>query len=170
MQDHLEPKRLEFLPYHFLLASVGDPGVLAYQVHAPLDTLILTLCQHGAVFVVADAHPAPAGSQVCLVVGRTAHPSTPAPQDTSTGQLVAQHKTRLGPCGVMAQNPWNAVLHLGHANGTVTCWTPNLSTPAVRLLAHRVRHAMHVTISTPGAACVWASEHVGGRKSSASLV
>lgn len=53
---------------------------------------------------------------------------------------MAQHKTRLGPCGVMAQNPWNAVLHLGHANGTVTCWTPNLSTPAVRLLAHRVRN------------------------------
>jgi U3 small nucleolar RNA-associated protein 7 len=40
----------------------------------------------------------------------------------------------------MAQNPWNAVLQLGHANGTVTCWTPNLSTPAMRLLAHRVCH------------------------------
>lgn len=36
----------------------------------------------------------------------------------------------------MAQNPHNAVIHLGHQNGTVTLWTPNLPHPAVRLLAH----------------------------------
>lgn len=36
-------------------------------------------------------------------------------QDTSTGHIVASHKTRLGPCSVMRQNPWNAVLGLGHA-------------------------------------------------------
>lgn len=62
-------------------------------------------------------------------------------QDTSTGQLVAQHRTRLGPCGVMAQNSWNGVLGLGHANGSVTMWTPNITTPVVRLLCHRVRNA-----------------------------
>lgn len=40
-------------------------------------------------------------------------------QDTSTGTLVAQHRTKLGPCSVMRQNPWNAVMVLGHGNGTV---------------------------------------------------
>lgn len=58
-------------------------------------------------------------------------------QDTTTGQIVAQHKTRLGLCDVMRQNPWNAVMCLGHANGTVTMWTPNLTTPAVKMLCHR---------------------------------
>ena len=36
----------------------------------------------------------------------------------------------------MTQNLHNAVIHLGHQNGTVTLWTPNLPHPAVRLLAH----------------------------------
>lgn len=36
----------------------------------------------------------------------------------------------------MTQNFHNAVIHLGHQNGTVTLWTPNLPHPAVRLLAH----------------------------------
>lgn len=36
----------------------------------------------------------------------------------------------------MTQNVHNAVIHLGHQNGTVTLWTPNLPQPAVRLLAH----------------------------------
>ena len=48
-------------------------------------------------------------------------------QDTSHGAIVAQHKTRLGPCSVMRQNPHNAVLHLGHTNGCVTMWTPNIT-------------------------------------------
>ena len=36
----------------------------------------------------------------------------------------------------MTQNAHNAVIHLGHQNGTVTLWTPNLPHPAVRVLAH----------------------------------
>ncbi|KAI0681979.1 NUC141 domain-containing protein, partial [Cytidiella melzeri] len=84
---HIEPTRLEFLPYHWLLACVGNPGYLKYQ-------------------------------------------------DTSTGQLVVEHRTKLGACTTMTQNAHNAVIHLGHQNGTVTLWTPNLPHPAVRLLAH----------------------------------
>ncbi|KAK0553270.1 putative U3 small nucleolar RNA-associated protein 7 [Tilletia horrida] len=88
LKDHVEVQRMEFLPYHFLLATVGTAGYLKYQ-------------------------------------------------DTSTGLLVSQHRTGLGSCSVMAQNPLTAVLHLGHSNGTVTLWTPNLASPALRLLAHR---------------------------------
>ncbi|KAF5349015.1 hypothetical protein D9758_012673 [Tetrapyrgos nigripes] len=87
LKAHIDPTRLEFLPYHWLLASVGNPGYLKYQ-------------------------------------------------DTSTGQLVSSHRTKLGSCTTMAQNPFNAVIHLGHTNGVVTLWTPNMPDPAVRLLAH----------------------------------
>ncbi len=37
----------------------------------------------------------------------------------------------------MEQNPHNAALHLGHTNGCVTVWTPNVSTPVVKMLCHR---------------------------------
>ncbi|KAI0262624.1 BING4CT-domain-containing protein [Gloeopeniophorella convolvens] len=87
LKSHVEPTRLEFLPFHWLLATVGNSGYLKYQ-------------------------------------------------DTSTGQLVAEHRTKLGACVTMTQNFHNAVIHLGHQNGTVTLWTPNLPHPAVRLLAH----------------------------------
>jgi hypothetical protein len=57
--------------------------------------------------------------------------------DTSIGKMVVEHRTKLGPCSVMRQNPHNAVIHLGHTNGTVTLWTPNMSTYAVKMLCHR---------------------------------
>ncbi|GBF94400.1 hypothetical protein Rsub_07214 [Raphidocelis subcapitata] len=88
LRDHTAPAALEFLPHHFLLASVGEAGLLTYQ-------------------------------------------------DTSHGAIVAQHRTRLGPCAVMRQNPHNGVLCLGHAAGTVTMWTPNITTPVVKMLCHR---------------------------------
>lgn len=87
LKSHIEPTRLEFLPYHWLLASIGQTGYLKYQ-------------------------------------------------DTSTGQILTEHRTKLGACTTMTQNMHNAVIHLGHQNGTVTLWTPNLPHPAVRLLAH----------------------------------
>ncbi|KAF9218470.1 BING4CT-domain-containing protein [Gyrodon lividus] len=87
LKAHIEPTRLEFLPYHWLLASVGNTGFLKYQ-------------------------------------------------DTSTGLLVAEHRTKAGACRTMTQNRHNAVIHLGHQNGVVSLWTPNLPHPAVQLLAH----------------------------------
>jgi len=57
-------------------------------------------------------------------------------QDTSTGQVIAEHRTKMGACSSMTQNLHNAVIHLGHQNGCVTLWTPNLPHPAVQLLAH----------------------------------
>ncbi|PPQ63893.1 hypothetical protein CVT24_010360 [Panaeolus cyanescens] len=87
LKGHIEPTRLEFLPYHWLLATIGNPGYLKYQ-------------------------------------------------DTSTGQLLVEHRTKMGACNAMTQNVHNAVIHLGHQNGCVTLWTPNLPHPAVQLLAH----------------------------------
>jgi len=52
---------------------------------------------------------------------------------------VAQHRTKLGPCDAMRHNPWNGVQCLGHANGVVTMWTPNITVPVVRLLCHKAR-------------------------------
>lgn len=87
LSAHIEPTKLEYLPYHFLLASASNTGFLKYQ-------------------------------------------------DISTGQTIVEHRSKLGPCRTMCQNPWNSVIHLGHQNGTVTLWTPNSSVPHVRLLAH----------------------------------
>ncbi|KXS10732.1 BING4CT-domain-containing protein [Gonapodya prolifera JEL478] len=88
MRKHIDVERLEFLPYHFLLASVGNSGYLRYQ-------------------------------------------------DTSTGAFVAELRTKLGRCEVMAQNPYNAVMNLGHSNGVVTMWAPSVQTPLVKMLCHR---------------------------------
>ena len=53
--------------------------------------------------------------------------------DTSTGQIVAEHPTRKGPPTALAQNPWNAILHVGHQNGTVSLWSPNSTTPLIKM-------------------------------------
>lgn len=58
-------------------------------------------------------------------------------QDTSTGKIVAEYNTKLGSTRSMAQNPWNAVMHLGHNNGHVTLWSPSMSTPLVKMLCHK---------------------------------
>lgn len=88
LNDMNDPFALDFLPYHWLLASIGRSGYLKYQ-------------------------------------------------DTSTGQLVSTHKTKLGPCQVLRQNPSNAIMHLGHANGTVTLWSPTSSQYLAKMLCHK---------------------------------
>ncbi|RJE21534.1 hypothetical protein PHISCL_06138 [Aspergillus sclerotialis] len=88
LSRHVEPLFLEFLPYHFLLASAHMSGFLKYT-------------------------------------------------DTSTGQMVAELPTRLGCPTSLCQNPWNAILHTGHQNGTVTLWSPNSQTALVKALVHR---------------------------------
>ncbi|KAF3905781.1 hypothetical protein AA313_de0204373 [Arthrobotrys entomopaga] len=79
---------MEFLPYHFLLATVGNAGYLKYQ-------------------------------------------------DTSTGNLVCELNTKMGTPGSMTQNPQNAIIHVGHAKGIVTLWSPNVTTPLVKMLCHK---------------------------------
>ncbi|KAL7624327.1 putative U3 small nucleolar RNA-associated protein 7 [Parahypoxylon ruwenzoriense] len=88
LRKHQEVTHMEYLPYHFLLATLGMSGFLKYQ-------------------------------------------------DTSTGQLVTEIPTKLGAPVSLTQNPYNAVLHVGHQNGTVTLWSPNSTEPLVKLLAHK---------------------------------
>ncbi|KAK5779123.1 hypothetical protein RI543_003008 [Arxiozyma heterogenica] len=88
MKQHIEARHLEFLPYHYLLATAGETGWLKYH-------------------------------------------------DVSTGVLVSELRTKLGPTVSMKQNPWNAVMHLGHSNGTVTLWSPSMPQPLVKLLSGR---------------------------------
>ena len=88
LKHHIEPTRLEFLPYHFLLVSAGRTGYIKWQ-------------------------------------------------DTSTGDLVYEARTKLGACSVLRQNPYNAVVCAGHSGGTVTMWSPTMSEPLVKMLCHR---------------------------------
>lgn len=88
LKHHVEVDALEFLPYHYLLATIGRTGYLKYQ-------------------------------------------------DISTGNIVSEHRSKLGPCSVLRQNRRNAMLHTGHSNGVVNIWTPNMSDPAVKMLCHR---------------------------------
>ncbi|CAK4317719.1 unnamed protein product [Aphanomyces euteiches] len=83
----VDPKRLAFLPYHFLLSCVSGNGLLSYT-------------------------------------------------DVTTGTQISTHKTKLGLCETMAMNPWNAVINLGHANGIVTLWTPNMPDPVIKMQCH----------------------------------
>ncbi|KAF2636552.1 BING4CT-domain-containing protein [Massarina eburnea CBS 473.64] len=87
LKKHQEATHLEFLPYHFLLASISTAGMIRYT-------------------------------------------------DTSTGQMLQELPTKLGPPTSFCQNPHNAVLFAGHQKGLVTLWSPNTSTPLVKLLPH----------------------------------
>jgi U3 small nucleolar RNA-associated protein 7 len=88
LKTHSEATHLEYLPYHFLLASVSTAGIIRYT-------------------------------------------------DVSTGQSLPQLYTKLGPATAFAQNPHNAILHVGHQKGLVTLWSPNSAAPLVKLLPHR---------------------------------
>ncbi|KAF2737526.1 BING4CT-domain-containing protein [Polyplosphaeria fusca] len=87
LKKHVEATHLQFLPYHFLLASVSSTGVLRYT-------------------------------------------------DVSTGAMIYEQSTKLGPPTAFCQNPRNAILHVGHQKGTVTLWSPNSSTPLAKLLTN----------------------------------
>ncbi|KAK6589590.1 hypothetical protein RS030_203102 [Cryptosporidium xiaoi] len=89
IRDHVMcPYKLDFLPYHFLLCSIGEFGELKYQ-------------------------------------------------DISTGQIPAVHKTGKGSCHVMKANQYNGVVHLGHSDGVVSLWTPNVPTPVMEVFSHK---------------------------------
>lgn len=58
--------------------------------------------------------------------------------DTSTGQSVTNITTKMGgPPTAMTQNSSNAIIHLGHQNGTISLWSPTTTVPLVKMLPHR---------------------------------
>ena len=56
--------------------------------------------------------------------------------DTSTGQQVARHFSKMGPCHSMRQNAATSVLHVGHSDGCVSMWTPAIAEPVMKIRAH----------------------------------
>lgn len=64
-------------------------------------------------------------------------------QDISTGQLVAEWRSQHAEgmaCGrgvCMSADPATALMHVGHASGTVSLWAPSTPQPLVRMLCHR---------------------------------
>nr|XP_009859601.1 WD repeat-containing protein 46-like isoform X2 [Ciona intestinalis] len=57
--------------------------------------------------------------------------------DISTGNIVSTINTKGGRLNVMCHNPHNAVVLLGHHNGSISMWSPNQKEPLVRMLCHK---------------------------------
>jgi len=58
-------------------------------------------------------------------------------QDVSTGQIVAEHKTKVREATCLRQNPYNAILCSGNRQGVIKMWTPNTGIPVAELFCHQ---------------------------------
>ncbi|KAJ2704029.1 putative U3 small nucleolar RNA-associated protein 7 [Coemansia sp. IMI 203386] len=58
-------------------------------------------------------------------------------QDVTEGSVVGDHRPGYGPSYQLRVNPYNAVVHVGHGNGTVTLWSPKQGQPLARMLCHK---------------------------------
>ncbi|KAJ3687747.1 hypothetical protein LUZ61_016911 [Rhynchospora tenuis] len=58
-------------------------------------------------------------------------------QDISTGQVVANYRTGLGPTSVMCSNRYNSIISLGHSGGKLTMWKPTSGKPLITMLCHQ---------------------------------
>jgi len=101
LSDHQDIFRMEFLPHHWLLSTIGRTGYLKYH-------------------------------------------------DTSIGNIVSTHRTKMGPCKVMTQDKSNAIISCGHLNGTVTMWSPANSEYLVKMLCHKGAAVQSMAIDKTG--------------------
>lgn len=67
--------------------------------------------------------------------------------DVTNGKQIVAHRTKQGFCNTMALNPWNAVVNLGHANGIVSLWTPNMPEAVVKMQCHQGPSTIIVTVA-----------------------
>lgn len=88
LKDHSKVTHIDFLPYHFLLVSWAENGVIRFL-------------------------------------------------DTSTGQNVARHFSKMGPCYSLRQNSGTGVTHVGHGDGCVSLWAPTIAEPVMKIQAHQ---------------------------------
>ncbi|KAK3770476.1 hypothetical protein RRG08_027959 [Elysia crispata] len=56
--------------------------------------------------------------------------------DVSIGKEISGICTKQGRLDILTVNPQSAIVHLGHPNGTVSLWTPNMKEPAAKILCH----------------------------------
>ncbi|XP_043254084.1 WD repeat-containing protein 46 [Colletes gigas] len=56
--------------------------------------------------------------------------------DVSIGKFVTSYNTKSGNIAVMTQNPSNALLCTGSAQGVVSMWSPNSREPLAKMLCH----------------------------------
>jgi U3 small nucleolar RNA-associated protein 7 len=87
LKDHGGVTHIDFLPFHFLLASWSESGIIRYL-------------------------------------------------DTSTGQQVARHFSKMGPCQSFRQNMATSLINVGHKDGCVSLWAPSIAEPLLKIKAH----------------------------------
>ncbi|KAH7827934.1 putative U3 snoRNP-associated protein Utp7 [Monocercomonoides exilis] len=71
-------------------------------------------------------------------------------QDVSTGDMVSEHRTGMGPVDVMTHNPWNSVTLCGHANGVVSFWSPTCGQKALMTMLTENGPVRGVSVSRSG--------------------
>ncbi|KAJ2358944.1 putative U3 small nucleolar RNA-associated protein 7 [Coemansia erecta] len=58
-------------------------------------------------------------------------------QDVTEGRVIGEHRPGCGASSVLRVSPYNAVVHVGHGNGTVSLWAPQQSLPLAKMLCHK---------------------------------
>jgi U3 small nucleolar RNA-associated protein 7 len=87
LKEHARVTNIDFLPFHFLLVSWAENGIIRYL-------------------------------------------------DTSTGQQVARHFSKMGPCHSLRQNQATSIVNVGHSDGCVSLWTPSIAEPVMKIRTH----------------------------------
>ena len=113
--------------HNFTLTAVAQKNLAFIYDHNGIEIHRLSECHEPVALEFLHYH------WLLVSIGRTGWIKY---QDTSTGQHVASHRTHL-TCRVLRQNPANAVMHVGHSNGTVSLWCPSSSDYLVKMLCHK---------------------------------